>query len=98
MKVITTMRTDDLTLSEAADMLDTDFTQDIAQMQSAYTSEVTRIINSSPKLYNLVKDDKSPKNIQKVCTRWAETHNDDLFGLFITELEFVNWTQVAKRV
>ena len=98
MKVITTMRTDDLTLSEAADMLDTDFTQDIAQMQTVYTSEVARIINSSPKLYSLVKDDKSPKHIRAVCTRWAETHNDDLFGLFITELEFVNWTQVSKRV
>lgn len=93
------MEEDTVTMKDAAFMLDTDMEQDMQTYIQENTLHAIKHINKTPKLYEVVKNDKGVSaNIAHTAHKWAKEHNDEFGDLFITELDSVNWTDVAKKV
>lgn len=96
--------TETVTAKEAAFMLDTDMAQDMQSYGKELTTIVIKQINRSAELYKDVKfgriTDKeyTPKTVKATCVAWAKAHNDEFGGVFITELDDVNWNEVLRRV
>lgn len=88
-----------VTMKDAAFMLDTDMEQDMKSYVQENTLHVIRTINSTPKLYTFVKENlKFNLSIKDSATTWAKNHGDEFGDLFITELDSVDWDEVARRV
>lgn len=88
-----------VTMKEAAFMLDTDMEQDMQTYVQENTLHAIKYINKTPKLYEIVKNDKdAPENIARTAHKWAEEHNYEFCDLFIKELESVDWTEVARKI
>lgn len=83
---------------EALFMLDTDMEQDLQSNADELTGLTIRHINSTPELYDLVKDNKTVANVSSICYGWAEANNNEFGQLFQTELDEVKWSEVVKRI
>lgn len=89
---------DTVTIKDAAFMLDTDMTQDMQDYRKEITSVVIKTINTSPELYKYMKESDSGYGMERLATKWAEAHGNEFGDVFQTELELVNWAEVARRV
>lgn len=91
------MNEDTVTSKEALFMLDTSMEQDMDNYKQEITLHAIKHINKTPKLYENCKG-RDGWGIKMQCVNSAKNNNDELGDLFITELEDVNWNEVAKRV
>lgn len=83
---------------DAAFMLDTDMEQDMKSYVQEITAHAIKFINRTPKLYELLKPNKSIANVSGVCYDWAKENHEEFGDLFITELESVDWAKVARAI
>lgn len=95
---------DTMNMSEASDLLDTDFNQDIEAMGREYTLLAIKKINRTPTLYTDVKNgivddaELTVDNIAQTCYDYAEMHNNEFGDLFQSDLDLVDWDEVIRRV
>lgn len=95
---------DYMSSKEALLALDTTIEEEMGDYGREVTLLAIKHINSTPKLYNEVAalkptDGGAPHgSTYKVCRRWADNHNNEFGGLFVTELDMVDWDEVARRV
>lgn len=89
------MKNNTVTSKDALFMLDTDMEQDMKTYGEEITNLAIKYINSTPKLYNRMKNAKS---IRSEAVVWAEEGNDEFGPLFITELEMVDWNKVKRMI
>ena len=90
-----TDNSDGMSGKEAFFALDTSFDDDMEAIKREATLLTIKHINSTPKLYELVK---GKKYIQQTCIDWAFTHGDEFGELFISELDMVDWAEVKRSV
>lgn len=86
---------DDMTSKDAFFALETTMEEDMEEYGREVTLLAIKHINSTPKLYELVK---KTNNIQSVCDVWARKNNHEFGDLFIAELDIVNWDEVRRMV
>lgn len=88
-----------VTTKEAAFMLDTDMEQDMKTYGEEVTLYAIKYINRTPQLYKNTQENlKYEMSVADTCLQWALDHNNEFGDLFQTELESVNWKEVARRI
>ena len=77
------------------------FDDDIKAMRRQVTAEVIYMINSSPELYNLLKNIKASKEMKSAVYAYAAEHNGEFGPLFEAELDVLNrndWKAIVEGV
>lgn len=77
------------------------FDEDMKEMRRQVTAEVIYAINSDPRLYNLVKDNKTGKEMKAAVYAYAEEHDNEFGPVFKAELDALNrndWKAVVEGI